>query len=175
MQLRQAGRWIGFTLLFSAIVHVGTVWLIPQMTMRGVLERTGDAAGYNRLVHMPLASAESRIFPRPAPAVATSFCAYDLLNGPVRVSIPPTAATVSINGYSDRTDNFLSVSGSAANNGWQGVLTFSGTGDGQNAIVAPDRKGVIMVRRLMRAGDDRDAMVQERAAMVCEPTREASR
>ncbi|WP_416898213.1 MAG: DUF1254 domain-containing protein [Minwuia sp.] len=172
MQVRKAGRWIGFMLLTAALVHVATVWLLPQLSMNRVFERTGDSFGYNSLQHLPPVNAESRAIVRPDPDIAYSVCAYDLSQGPLSVRLPQSADDLSLAAYADDTANFLTVGEQeTGTDGWTGVIATEdqavrGLPD---AVVSPSTKGIVLVRRLVRRQDDWPAVDAERAGMACGP------
>lgn len=144
MQVRKAGRWLGFSLLLAALVHVATVWLLPQLTMRTVLDRTGEALGFNRIIHLDPAKDSDSLIPRPDPASVESICAFDLSGGPVRLTLTGEDLPVTVSAAGANTVRFFSTSQEADR------LVFATEQQAASmmepVVVAPDDKGLILVR-----------------------------
>lgn len=98
MQVRRAGRWLGFTVLTAALIHVASVWLLPQLTAKSALDQVRDAAGFNQILHLTDAGEKTLSIPRPDPSSLESLCAFDIERGAVQVVVPAGAqrTTVSI-------------------------------------------------------------------------------
>jgi uncharacterized membrane protein len=153
MQFRMLGRLLGFSLLTAALVHVGTVWLLPQLTMNAVFELTGETSGYNRIIHLESASLDDAPIPRPDPASAESICAYDLADGPVQLTLPDSRTPATISAVADNTVRFFAAAadGSSTRNIWIATEVQAETVKGEVAI-SGSSKGLILVR--FRATDD---------------------
>jgi len=170
MQIRAAGRWIGFTILLAALVHVATVWLIPQRVMSRTLDRASENAGINQLYHAPRVTAESRSIVRPSPDLAYSVCAFDLSRAPIRLAVPRAADYISIAGYADNTDNFMVVNNTAfPEAGWNGWIATEPQASSMqgNVVISPSSKGIVLIRRLVRSPDGWPAVNSERDQMSC--------
>lgn len=169
LRIRTAGRWLGLTVLLAALVHVATVFLLPQLTMTELIDHTAQAEGFNQLV--AVAPPGSGDFVRSDPNSAEALCAFDLLNGPIAVVLPAVADHLSVTGITDNTVEFHQSGGAGPSPARTLVIATEDQAasiDG-DTIVAPARKGLILIRRLVRLPGDRAAAEAERAGMSCGP------
>jgi uncharacterized membrane protein len=170
MQIRTAGRLLGFAVLTAALVHMSVVWFLPRSVMGRAFERTGEVHGYNRLVHAPRVDAEMRLILRPEPDMAYSVCAFDLSGGPVDLAAPKTAGFLSVAGYADDTEIFMSVDASQFPDGGFRV-TLATEVQGRTLVdpffVPPGDKGLVVFRRLAAAEADWREVEAEREQMAC--------
>lgn len=147
MQFRTMGRWLGFTILVAALVHVATVWLLPQLTMNAIFAGTGEASGYNRIIHLDATASDSRI-PRRDPSTVESICPYDLANGPVRVALPVTELVMTAAVVSDNTVPVPSAVLTGTADGFWIATDFQAENmDGAVAVSRSD-KGLVLIRIL---------------------------
>lgn len=169
LKIRTAGRWFGLTVLLAALVHVATVFLLPQLTMNRVIDRVAETGGHNQL--LAVEHAGSGNFVRSDPNSVEALCAFDLLNGPVAVVLPPIADHLSVTGITDNTVEFYQNGGAGPSPARTLVIATEDQAasiDG-GAIVAPARTGLVLIRRLVRRPEDRAAAEAERAGMACSP------
>lgn len=149
MQVRRAGRWLGFAILTAALVHVATVWLLPQLTAKSSLDRAEEIAGFNQIIHLePLTGAGKPLLPRPDPATLESVCAFDISGGAVRLTLPDRSPHLTV---SVSANNAAPIYAASPAPEQQGLIIASEkqaprlTG---TIILSPGAKGIIRVRIL---------------------------
>jgi len=169
LRIRTAGRWFGLTVLLAALVHVATVFLLPQLTMNRVIDRVAEASGHNQLLAVDRAG--SGDFVRSDPNSVEALCAFDLLNGPVAIVLPAVADHLSVTAVSDNTVEFHRSGGDGPAPARTLIIATeeqAASIDSPSAV-APERKGIVLIRRLVRRPEDRAAAEAERAGMACSP------
>ncbi|HUO91461.1 MAG TPA: DUF1254 domain-containing protein [Rhizomicrobium sp.] len=97
--------WGAVTILIAAIVHLGTVWLLPRVVMMRALDRLGTPNTMH-VGHRP--DATSRTIVRPSPDILYATCPYDLSKGPLRLTAPVVRANYwSVSAFDGATNNFF--------------------------------------------------------------------
>ncbi|MFH6785462.1 MULTISPECIES: DUF1254 domain-containing protein [Methylobacterium] len=180
------GRFVLATLcglVLAGLVHVATVLAIPYLS-------TGDAFARSRttlandtsvLVHAaetggPAEAAEGWL-PRQDPAVAVGICAYDLDDGPVRITAEtgPLLETIALHG---RNGAYYAITDQAALRGTVELVIMTkrqfdealATADEDERnrdvrIIAPSREGFVSVR-VLAALPSQQAQANEAARSV---------
>jgi len=84
--------WIAGCLVVAGIVHIASIFIMPQLAPRDAFARMAAAAPLHRQTLLP-ATAPGTGGPFDDPAFAQGVCRYDLAQGPVRVraTLPPDA------------------------------------------------------------------------------------
>lgn len=155
MRRRQLRVWFAATLLVAALVHTGTVRVLPHM----LTTRALAGIGASNVMHYrgPL-NAASRTMPRPNPDMLYAFCPFDLSKGPVRLTAHvPHATFWSISAYDAAANNFFvrtdrQIGGdSIAVAVMQRGQTFPSLGDATERaiLISPTRRGLFLVRLLI--------------------------
>ncbi len=184
MNLRLAYATLcGLTL--AGLVHVATVLAIPLLSETDALSR---ARGSESLDHpQPIYTVATTANPAPAeawlpipdPAVAVGVCAYDLADGPLRVSARtgPLMLTLAAHG---RRGAFYAVTDQAAVRGALDLVILTRAqydealaSDDESEpsrdvrIVAPDRQGFVVVRAVAGLPSQRAAANAAVQAVAC--------
>ena len=84
--------WVAGCLVVAGIVHLASIFAMPQLAPRDAFARMSAAAPLHRQTLLPVA-APGAGGPFDDPAFAQGLCRYDLSQGPVRVraTLPPDA------------------------------------------------------------------------------------
>lgn len=148
--------WIAFALIVAALVHLGSLYLVPRVVMARVLDKMG-AANTLRVGHRPDAS--SRGVVRPSPDLLYASCPFDLSKGPLRVTaiVPKGAYYWSVSAFDSATNNFFVRNDrQIAGNSFEVTLIRRGQalpplGNAvESAIVfAPSDKGLVLLRTVI--------------------------
>lgn len=146
MQLRRAGRWLGFTILTAALVHVATVWLLPQLTAKSALGKAEVMAGFNRIIHLDGKITADPLVPRPDPATLESVCAFDITGGAVRLTLPADAPAMTVTVTANNAVQFYASSPDSST----GSIIVASERQAQllegEIAISPGGKGLILVR-----------------------------
>jgi uncharacterized membrane protein len=191
------GRFLLATLsglVLAGLVHVAVVLLIPRLSENDALSRarSGEALDHPIAINTVAggdapATAEAWL-PIPDPAVAVGLCAYDLADGPMRVSARtgPLMMSLAVHG---RRGAFYAVTDQAAVRGaldlvvltraqYDEVLANADEDEVSHdvRIVAPETKGYVVVRVIAALPSQRpaaDAAVQAVSCTVDSPAEDA--
>lgn len=164
-------QFLAAALIAALIAHAGVVLATPSMAMDAAMRRLAQA-GPNMWAHAPRTSADSRSIVRPSPDLAYSACAFDLSNGPVRISASAWGDYMSLSLYADNTDNFFVISDREAPDGIDIALMRHGQrapGQGAQIVFSPSTRGIALVRRLAPTRDRFAAADAQRQDDVCGP------
>lgn len=173
----------GLTLLTTAIlVHLAAVWaaprLIMQVLMNGPMAKTMNM--HNQAAYPPAVTAASRTVVMPSPDMLYSVCAFDVRNGPVRVTANPQLPSYwSIALYAANSDNFHVVNDrQAAGKPVDLWLVSDGTSPagaaqpptGSTVVVSPSSTGFLLMRVLTGNYDaEKDVLEPARRTLQCTP------
>ena len=170
------------TLLTTAIlVHLAAVWaaprLIMQVLMNGPMAKTMNM--HNQAAYPPAVTAASRTVVMPSPDMLYSVCAFDVRNGPVRVTADPNLPSYwSIALYAANSDNFFVVNDrQAAGKAVDLWLVSDGTVAGapqppaaSTVVVSPSSTGFLLMRVLTGNYEaEKDALEPARRTLQCTP------
>jgi uncharacterized membrane protein len=191
------GRFLVATLsglVLAGLVHVVVVLLIPRLSETDALSRARTAEALDHPVPVKsvaggevTATAEAWL-PVPDPSVAVGLCAYDLADGPMRVSARtgPLMMSLAVHG---RRGAFYAVTDQAAVRGALDLVVLTraqydealANADEDEVshdvrIVAPDSKGYVVVRVIAALPSQRpaaDAAVQAVSCTVDSPAEDS--
>lgn len=175
--------WFYRTLTLAAtavIVHLLVVWAAPHAIMRVLMD--GPAARamnmHNQAAFPEPVSAKVRTVVMPSPDLLYSVCAYDLTDGPVRVTANPQLSSYwSIALYAANSDNFFVVNDRQAGGKPVDLWLVSDRGEsGKNAfdadahvVVSPSLKGFLLMRVLTSDYEAQKSVVEPaRRTLVCQ-------
>ena len=176
----------GLTLLTTAIlVHLAAVWaaprLIMQVLMNGPMAKSMNM--HNQAAYPPAVTAASRTVVMPSPDMLYSVCAFDLRNGPVRVTADPKLPSYwSIALYAANSDNFFVVNDRQAAGKPVDLWLVSDTTyasaplrppQGSTVVVSPSNTGFLLMRVLTGNYDaEKDQLEPARRTLQCSPSSE---
>lgn len=108
------GFWIGLAVAALVAGYAGYRYELHQIPVREMEKAeqgiVGRAGGYNRMLHPPRPTAQSRTVVRPSPDQFYSACAYDLSHGPVAFEgTAPTDSYWSLSFFAHNSDNFFVI------------------------------------------------------------------
>lgn len=170
------------TLLTTAIlVHLLAVWAAPRAIMQVLLNgRVAQTMNmHNQAAYPPPVDASSRNVVMPSPDLLYSVCAFDVRQGPVRITAHPQLQSYwSIALYAANSDNFFVVNDrQAANQPINLWLVSEGANPGglqppagAKVVVSPSSTGFLLMRVL--TGDyaaEKDALEPARRTLQCTP------
>jgi uncharacterized membrane protein len=97
--------WIAATLAVAALVHLGSIYLLPHIVMSRALARMGEA----NMMHVgKRPDATARAIVRPSPDLLYSVCPFDLSKGALRfVARVPHTTYWSVSAFDSDTNNFF--------------------------------------------------------------------
>ncbi len=182
------GRFLLATLsglVLAGLVHVGTVLLIPGLSETDALSRAQSSETLDHA--MPVYTLATGDTPAPAeawlpipdPSVAVGLCAYDLADGPMRVSARtgPLMLSLAVHG---RRGAFYAVTDQAAVRGALDLVVLTraqydealaNADDNEVShdvrIVAPERRGYVVVRVIAALPSQRSAANAAIQAVSC--------
>ena len=168
------------TLLVTAIlVHLLAVWGTPRaimhILMKGPMAQTMNM--HNNAAFPPAVTAASRTVVMPSPDMLYSVCAYDLKDGPVRVTAHPALSSYwSIALYAANSDNFYVINDRAAGQKPVDLWLVTDAGNakskavpaGSEVVVSPSVDGFLLMRVLTGDYEAEKAIVEPaRRTLVC--------
>lgn len=143
------------TAVAAIVGHVLVVWHLPRLAMGQAFKvLSGDGVLINEMYHAPRQTPETRDLGRPAPEIAYSSCAYDLSEGPLRLTVPDWPDYYSVSFYDARARNFHTLNDSGLPAGTTRIrLVRSGDSDvagpEETVVRSPSRRGAVLIRRLV--------------------------
>lgn len=131
------------------------------------------AGGWNTCLHNQVYGPRANAARRANPDSIISSMAYDLSDGPVRISGETWPRYWSLSAYQQNSDNFFVVNDQAlADQSFDFVLALEGqsTADlGGTPIVSPTAKGIVLVRRFAADASDMPGILANQDALSCGP------
>lgn len=161
--MRRSLPWTLAALALAAVVHVGVVWAIPRVIMSVVVRGMTERGGVNAAQFPPRADATSRAIVRPSPDLLYAACAFDLGDGPLRLTAEiPAAGYWSLSLFAANTDNFFVVNDRTAGGPRVDVVLVRAGASvtappGARVVESPSARGVVLTRTLV----DREERVSE--------------
>lgn len=154
--------------------HVGTIVAAPFAIMHVVTGKMSqDRTAINRFVFGERVTQNSRNVVRPSPDLAYSSCVYDLSEGPLLVTAPPSPDNgyVSLSVFDARTDNIAVFDSSQFPQGIRFVLAREGqaVAGGDPVVRTSHDTGVILDRRLAPTAEWFAAVDKARRMNSCAP------
>lgn len=163
----------------AVLVHLLAVWaaprLIMEVVMHGPMARTMNMQ--NQAAFPPPVTASSRTVVMPSPDLLYSVCAFDVSQGPVRITANPGLTSYwSIALYANSSDNFYVVNDrKAAGRPVDLWLVSEGANRtehiapaGSDVVVAPTQTGFLLMRVLTGDYEAEKAIVEPaRRTLVC--------
>jgi uncharacterized membrane protein len=145
--------------ILAAIVHFIVVLAAPLVATEDAYARLARFGNVNDTIAAPPAGPAERVLPYADPAVATSYCRYDLAAGPIRVRAPIGRAFSSISFHTRGGIAYYALTDRAGAHGTIGavlatpdeVRALAGRDDEESPsrdlrIAAPDREGYVVMR-----------------------------
>lgn len=131
------------------------------------------AGGWNACFHNQTYGPRANAARRANPDSIISSMAYDLSDGPVRISGETWPRYWSISFYQQNSDNFFVMNDQElSQSAFDFVLALEGqetAGLGGTPIISPTAKGIVLIRRFAADADDMPGIIANQEAMVCAP------
>jgi len=100
--------------LLGGIVHLATVIILPRTATQDAYARLSPIAPINAVVALPAPTPEKAIMPFMDPAFASAVCRYDLSQGPLKLTVPVSAAYTSVSFYTRYDVAYYAINDRAA-------------------------------------------------------------
>jgi uncharacterized membrane protein len=167
-------------LLIGGIVHIASLLLLPRWSEHDAYARVASFAKLPlQTVAGPPASAA--VLSYRDPALATTYCLYDLSTGPVRVSISAAGAKfLALSMHSRHGRPFYALTGSSASHGvvaltlaTEAQIAAAETRDADDEtnqelrVLAPETKGFVQVQVLAATPSGLAAAEQQAGKLIC--------
>jgi uncharacterized membrane protein len=167
-------------LVLAAIVHVVAVLLMPWLSERDAYSRLRATLTADRSELVAAPGAADSWLPHPDPAVAVAACAYQLDEGPVRISAKTGALFQSLSFHARGGGAYFAVTDRAAVRGALEIVVMTRHQLDETLaledldepsrdvrIVAPNPQGVVVVRALAAFPSLREEAVEAAKSVSC--------
>jgi uncharacterized membrane protein len=148
--------------MVAALVHIVAILIIPLYASRDAFARLSQLGPIDATIVLAQPGPRARTIPYGDPAVASSFCRFDLSEGPLRVKAPASLlGFASLSFHSRRGSIFYAITDKAATHGMLEALVLTeeqlravaakddeDTPTQELRIVSPARTGFVMMRSL---------------------------
>ena len=148
-------------LVLAGIVHLAAVLAMPWLSERDAFSRLRSTLTADKSEIIAAPAATDTWLPQPDPALAVSACAYNLDEGPVRISAQTSSLFQSLSFHAKASGVFFAITDRAAIRGILDLVVMTrrqldealATEDQDEPsrdvrIVAPQREGFVVVRVL---------------------------
>jgi uncharacterized membrane protein len=127
--------------MVAALVHIVAILVIPLYASRDAFARLSPLGPVNATIVLPQPGPQARLFPFGDPAIASSFCRYDLSGGALRVKAPADpSGFFSLSFHTRRGSIFYAITDRAATHGVLEALVL--TEEQLRALTAKDDEDV---------------------------------
>jgi uncharacterized membrane protein len=106
--------WLLGGVLLGGIVHLATVLMLPSIATQDAYARLATLAPVNKVAPLPAPSPESAPMPFMDPAFAVAVCRYDLIDGPLKFSVPVSAAYTAVSFYTRNNVPYYAINDRSA-------------------------------------------------------------
>lgn len=91
--------WLLAGTLLGGIVHLVAVLILPRTATQDAYTRLTPIAPVNAVAAVPQPAPQNELMPFMDPAFASAVCRYDLSTGPIKLTVPISAAYTSVSFY----------------------------------------------------------------------------
>jgi uncharacterized membrane protein len=178
----EAGAYVAATVILAALVHLIIVLIAPAVASRDAYARLQPLGALNETVLLPRAGPRTTLLPYADPAVAMSFCRFDLAAGPIRVTAPSARAFASISFHTRRGLVFYALTDKAATRGVidavlatpDDIRALAAHDDVEDPsrdlrVAAPSREGYVAMRVFSELPSLYPAAEAEAKRLTCKP------
>lgn len=172
--LKNIGQWVLFVGVLAVGMHFATVRFLPDFIMSRLHDKLTRQVPVNTMQYPARPDASARAVVKPSPDLIYAICAYDVSEGPVRVTSPVPNSYWSLSAFANNTDNFLAINDAQAG-GDRVDLILTQPGRKPNnpdmlpVIEAQTPTGVILTRTLITSEEDFPALNALRQQATCSP------
>lgn len=154
-----------------AIGYFGGQALIPRVIMAVATKGVAARGSFNTMAHGKLATPANQPIVRPSPDLAYSTCAFDLSQGPVRIThVPVVGRYSSLSVFDAQTDvAFVRNDIQAGGKAYTIILARPGQAvpAGAEVVRLNDDRGIALIRLLLRDPGEIGALEAVRRQSVC--------
>jgi uncharacterized membrane protein len=163
----------------AVVVHLLAVWAVPYLIMHALMQGAlvQNKVTHNQAAFPPPVNAKVKTVVMPSPDLLYSVCAYDLTDGPVRISANPQLTSYwSLALYSANSDNFFVINDRQAAHQPVDLWLVADHADqpppapanGSQIVRSPSTKGFLLMRVLTADYEAEKSIVEPaRRTLVC--------
>lgn len=110
-------RWLLWLLagaLLGGIVHLIAILILPTTATQDAYSRFASVAPVNKVTAVQQPTPQNEVMPFMDPAMASAVCRYDLSDGPIKLTVPVSAAYTSVSFYTRRSVAYYAINDRAA-------------------------------------------------------------
>lgn len=110
-------RWMMIILVgvvLGAIVHLGTVMVLPRTATKDAYLRLAPITPVNTMTAIPPVTPDAALMPFTDPAFASAICRYDLSKGPLKLTAPVSPGYTSVTFYTRYDIAYYAINDRAA-------------------------------------------------------------
>ena len=187
--MRGFGRFVVATLsglVIAVGVHIAAILASPYLAEQDAFAKVQSTLTADKAQIISPPGGENTWLPRPDPAVAVATCAFDLSNGPMRVSARTGSLPLSFSFHKESGGVFFAVTDRAAVRGELEIVAMTGrqldearASEDENdpsrdvRIVAPELQGFVVVRVVAPAPSLRPQAEDMAKAVSCTAEQDA--
>jgi uncharacterized membrane protein len=169
--------WTVATLVLAAGIHYAAVLVYPRALIAYVSGKIVGKVGKNAFHHGTPPTPKDRIVVLPSPDLIYSSGAFDLTQGPVRITAPLTGSYMSVSLYASNSDNFFVLNDKQVKDGrFDIVLAKPETPvpdiPGTQVVRAPSNTGIMLIRYFAGEGTRAEEIASRQKEIVCSPQSE---
>jgi uncharacterized membrane protein len=106
--------WLISGALLGGIVHLVAILILPNTATLDAYSRFTLFAPVNKVTAVQQPTPQNEIMPFMDPAMASAICRYDLSGGPIKLTVPVSAAYTSVSFYTRRSVAYYAINDRAA-------------------------------------------------------------
>jgi uncharacterized membrane protein len=110
-------RWLLWLLagaLLGGIVHLVAILILPNTATQDAYSRFAAIMPANKVTPVQQPTPQNEVLPFMDPATAIAVCRYDLSDGPIKLTVPVSAAYTSVSFYTRRSVAYYAINDRAA-------------------------------------------------------------
>jgi uncharacterized membrane protein len=110
-------RWLLWLLsgaLLGGIVHLVAILILPNTATLDAYARLSSVAPVNKVTAVQQPTPQNEVMPFMDPAMVSAVCRYDLTDGPIKLTLPVSAAYTSVSFYTRRSVAYYAINDRAA-------------------------------------------------------------
>jgi uncharacterized membrane protein len=106
--------WLLAGVLLGGIVHLVAILILPNTATLDAYSRLAAITPVNAVTPVQQPSPQKEVMPFMDPAIASAVCRYDLSSGPIKLTVPVTAAYTSVSFYTRRSVAYYAINDRSA-------------------------------------------------------------
>jgi uncharacterized membrane protein len=169
---RGIASWTAATLILAAGIHYAAVLIYPRALIAYVSGKIVGKVGKNAFHHGTRPTPKDRIVVLPSPDLIYSSAAFDLSEGPVRITAPLTGSYMSVSLYASNSDNFFVMNDQQVEDGkFDIILAKPGAAvpeiRGTQVVRAPSTTGIMLIRYFAGEGNKAEEIASRQKEITC--------